>query len=75
MKSFQKLSTRLRYQRMTTKELFWMMVFQHLLLEIKKCLNKMTGVLGKIIKVFEVIVEMLKTLKNKFKKSTDEKSQ
>ena len=35
----------------------------------------MSGVLGKIIKVFEVIVEMLKTLKNKFKKSTDEKSQ
>ena len=35
----------------------------------------MTGVLGKIIKVFEVIVEMLKTLKHKFKKSTDEKSQ
>ena len=35
----------------------------------------MTGVLGKIIKVFEVIVEMLKTLKNKFKKSTDEKRQ
>ena len=35
----------------------------------------MTGVLGKIIKVFEVIVEMLKTLKNKFKKSTDKKSQ
>ena len=33
----------------------------------------MTGVLGKIIKVFEVIVEMLKTLKNKFKKSTNEK--
>ena len=36
----------------------------------------MIGVLGKIIKVFEVIVEMLKTLKNKLtKKSTDEKSQ
>ena len=28
----------------------------------------MSGVLGKIIKVFEIIVEMLKTLKNKFKK-------
>ena len=35
----------------------------------------MSGVLGKIIKVFEVIVEMLKTLKNKFKKSTDENHQ
>ena len=65
----------MRYQQMT-KELFWMMVFQHLLLEIKCCPNKMSGVLGKIIKVFEVIVEMLKTLKNKLtKKSTDEKSQ
>ena len=52
------------------------MEFQHWLLEIKFCLNKMSGVLGKIIKVFEVIVEMLKTLKNKLtKKSTDEKSQ
>ena len=27
------------------------------------------------VKVFEVIVEMLKTLKNKFKKPTDEKRQ
>ena len=36
----------------------------------------MTGVLGKIIKVFEVIVEMLKTLKDKLtKKSTDENHQ
>ena len=36
----------------------------------------MSGVLGKIIKVFEVIVGMLKTLKNKLtKKSTDEKRQ
>ena len=60
---------------MTTKELFWMMEFQHWPWAIKFCLNKMTGVLGKIIKVFEVIVEMLKTLKNKFKKSTDEKRQ
>ena len=29
----------------------------------------MTGVLGKIIKVFEVIVEMLKTLKNQLMKN------
>ena len=36
----------------------------------------MTGVLGKISKVFEVIVGLLKTLKNKLtQKSTDEKSQ
>ena len=36
----------------------------------------MSGVLGKIIKVFKVIVEMLKTLKAKLtKKSTDEKRQ
>ena len=42
-----------------------MMEFQHWPWAIKFFLNKMTGVLGKIIKV---IVEMLKTLKNKFKK-------
>ena len=32
----------------------------------------MTGVLGKIIKVFEVIVEMLKTLKNQLMKNAAE---
>ena len=52
MKSFQKQSTRLRYQQMMIRELFWMMEFQHWPWAIKFCLNKMTGVLGKIIKVF-----------------------
>ena len=45
-----------------------MMVFQHLLLEIKDYLNKMPEVLAKIIKVFEIIIEMLKTLKEKLTK-------
>ena len=44
------------------------MVFQHLLLEIKDYLNKMPEVLAKIIKVFEIIIEMLKTLKVKLTK-------
>ena len=44
------------------------MVFQHLLLEIKDYLNKMPEVLAKIIKVFEIIIEMLKTLKEKLTK-------
>ena len=43
-----------------------MMEFQHWPWAIKFCLNKMTGVLGKIIKV---IVEMLKTLKNQLMKN------
>ena len=38
---------------MMIRELFWMMEFQHWPWAIKFCLNKMTGVLGKIIKVFE----------------------
>ena len=50
-----------------------MMEFQHWPWAIKFGLNKMPGILGKIIKVFEVIVGVLKTLKNKLKKSTDEK--
>ena len=64
MKYIQKLSTRLLWRQMTTKELSWMMEFRHWLLEIKFCLNKMTGVLGKIIKVLEIFMAMLKTLKD-----------
>ena len=54
-----------------------MMVFQHLLLEIKDYLNKMPEVLAKIIKVFEIIIEMLKTLKAKLTKQkvTNENNQ
>ena len=48
-----------------------MMEFQHWPWAIKFCLNKMTGVLGKIIKVFEVIVAVLKTLKNQLMKNVN----
>ena len=59
MNYIQRQSTRLLWRRMTTKELFWMMEFRHWLLEIKFWL-KMTGVLGKIIKVFSGDVKNFK---------------
>ena len=44
------------------------MVFQHWPLEIQYYLIKMPEVLAKVIKVFEIIIEMLKTLKAKLTK-------
>ena len=76
MNYIQRQSTRLLWRQMTTKELSWMMEFQHWLLEIKFCLNKMPKVIAKIIKVLEIFIAMLKTLKDKiFKKSTDKNHQ
>ena len=46
-----------------------MMEFQHWPLVIKYWLIKMPEIITKVIKVFEIIVEMLKTLKEKLKKS------
>ena len=43
MNSFQKQSTRLRFLQMTTKELFWMMEFQHWPWAIKFAKSKRDG--------------------------------
>ena len=67
MNYIQRQSTRLLWRQMTTKELSWMMEFRHWLLEIKFC----PKVIAKI-KVLEIFITMLKTLKDKISKKPTE---